>query len=171
MNGKYKYIHIATHGILDNEVPGVYEPALVLGATNKDDGYLRASEIEKLKLDTDLAILSACNTGSGEIVSGEGVIGLSRSFLIAGSKSVAVSLWQIPSKETVILMKKFYHYLSKGKSKRESLRLAQIYMSKTPASYSNKVRGLKYVSGRKNKKTNVFKVHPFYWSAFVLVGN
>ncbi len=104
-------IHLATHGIAE-DVRGQGLPgALALGPGGGDDGLLTASDIMKLHLQAGLVVLSACNTGLGNI-SGDGVIGLSRAFLAAGASSVVVSLWYVPDQATAELMPAFYRALA-----------------------------------------------------------
>lgn len=164
----YRYLHFATHGILGNQIPDVYEPALVLAADAGQGNFLKLSEIEELKLNSDLTVLSACDTGSGKYYTGEGVMGLSRGFLVAGSKSVLASLWPIDSMSTVEFMTRFYQYLQSGKSKPEALRLAQLEMMSIKDGKKMSIeRGVK-LSGRAQKQTDIS--HPYYWAAFVLTG-
>ncbi len=150
--GKFSHVHFATHGILGGEVPGVGEPALVLTAEGDDGGFLTASEIAELKLDAQLAVLSACNTGSGEYVTGEGVMGLSRAFLIAGSRAVVMSLWPVASKATEQLMVQFYTNLRAGQDPHEALRAAK----------------LKFRDDA--QKAGSIERHPFFWAPFVVFG-
>ncbi len=116
-------IHLATHGLLDTlrgEVPG----AIALTASSGDDGFLTASEILDLKLTADLVVLSACSTGRGDIT-GDGVIGLSRSLFVAGVPSVLVSLWNVQDDSTALLMTEFYKNLQVAKlPKAKALRQA-----------------------------------------------
>jgi CHAT domain-containing protein/Tfp pilus assembly protein PilF len=113
----------------------------------RDDGVVSAEKILGLRLKgTDLVVLSACETGVGDVKSGEGVFGLKRSFILSGAKTVVMSLWSIPSKETTELMTEFYTLMAKGKSKAEALREARLNLMR--------------------KKPN-----PFYWGAFIMVGN
>ncbi len=116
-------IHLATHGLLDTlrgEVPG----AIALTPSSGDDGFLTASEILDLKLSADLVVLSACSTGRGDIT-GDGVIGLSRSLFIAGVPSVLVSLWNVQDESTALLMTEFYKNLQVAKlPKAKALRQA-----------------------------------------------
>jgi CHAT domain-containing protein len=125
-----KLIHLATHGLLDGfgeRVPG----AIVLGVDTPspqrpNEGLLRTSEIiENLKLQADLVVLSACDTGKGQI-SGDGVFGLSRALLTAGAKSLVVSLWEVPDAATSDLMVEFYKQLEKNSDKAASLRQAML---------------------------------------------
>jgi CHAT domain-containing protein/Tfp pilus assembly protein PilF len=113
----------------------------------RDDGIVSAEKILGLRLKgTDLVVLSACETGTGDVKSGEGVFGLKRSFILSGAKTVVMSLWSIPSKETTELMTDFYTLMAKGKTKAEALREARLnLMKKNP--------------------------NPFYWGAFIMVGN
>ncbi|NEP03182.1 MAG: CHAT domain-containing protein [Symploca sp. SIO2E9] len=97
-----------------------------LAPTEDDDGLLTTKDIISLKLNAELVVLSACDTGSGKL-SGDGVIGLSRSFITAGVPSVLVSLWQVPDNETATLMIEFYHNLEEGElDKAQALRQAML---------------------------------------------
>ncbi len=116
-------------------------------ASGRDDGLVTAEKILGLSLlGTDLVTLSACETGVGDVRAGEGVFGLKRAFILAGARSVVLSLWSVPSRETTELMIAFYRQLSAGVAKATALRQAQLFMLK------------KYP-------------HPFYWGAFQLVGS
>ena len=128
-------IHLATHGLLDElrylgiKVPG----AIALtpeGESVEQDGLLTSEEILALDLAANLVVLSACNTGRGEIT-GDGVIGLSRSFMGAGVPSVVVSLWAVPDAPTSTLMASFYKQLEKEPHKAKALRLAMLDAMKT----------------------------------------
>ena len=149
----FSHLHFATHGILGEEVPGIGEPALVLAAEPNEDGFLTASEIAALKIDADLAVLSACNTGSGEYVTGEGVMGLSRAFLIAGSRAVVVSLWPVASQATERLMVAFYANLRTGQDVHEALRTAKLKLRDDAV------------------RANSIEQHPMFWAPFVVFGS
>lgn len=119
-------IHLATHGLLDDfkqlGVPG----AIALAPSGGDNGFLTSGDILGLKLNAELVVLSACNTGQGRIT-GDGVIGLSRSLMAAGVKSAIVSLWSVPDAPTAKLMKEFYqNYLQQGMNKVQALRQAML---------------------------------------------
>ena len=143
----YKYIHIAAHGVHDNDNPRY--SGILLGRNEEDneDGILQAHEIFPLNLNADLVTLSSCFSGFGEIDPNEGNLGIYRSFLIAGAKSVIISLWNVEDESTALLFTKFYEYLKEGNSKARSLRLAKMYL-KNETRFS----------------------HPFYWAPFILMG-
>lgn len=143
-------IHLATHGLLDEikqlGIPGAI--ALAPPKENKYDGFLTSGEIVKMKLKAQLVVLSACNTGKGEIT-GDGIIGLSRSFIAAGVPSVVVSLWSVPDAPTADLMTEFYRQfmVSEGGDKAQALRKAML-----------KIMGKPQYRDPKN------------WAAFTLIG-
>ena len=144
----YRYIHFATHGVIDDEDP--LKSGLVLSQDNgsPEDGILSAKEISEMKLNAELVVLSACQTGLGKLVRGEGMIGLSRSLILAGASAVVVSLWSVSDQSTSLLMKQFYKNLTiKRLSVAKSLQQARNLMIRN-ASYS----------------------HPFFWGPFILIG-
>jgi CHAT domain-containing protein/tetratricopeptide (TPR) repeat protein len=108
--GRYRVLHFATHGLVVPSVPQL--SALVLSQFQRErggeDGYLRMEEIEQLKLDADFVALSACETGLGKIYGGEGVVGLTQSFLIAGASGLSVSLWAVADESTAKFMTGLY---------------------------------------------------------------
>ncbi|NER84324.1 MAG: CHAT domain-containing protein, partial [Leptolyngbya sp. SIO1D8] len=125
-------IHLATHGLLEygdpretgsRDTPG----AIALAPGNGEDGLLTSAEILQMDLQADLVVLSACDTGRGRIT-GDGVIGLSRSFIAAGVPSVIVSLWAVPDAPTAELMTEFYRQLDQGQNKAQALRQAMLIM-------------------------------------------
>ncbi|MBD2504085.1 CHAT domain-containing protein [Anabaena azotica] len=122
-----KYIHLATHGFLDVIAKDGFEPTSVLTLTpsRDNDGLLTTEELYEIPLVGELAVLSACNTGAGEITS-EGVLGLARPFLIAGIPSVVASLWSVPDNPTKDLMIQFYENLKGNPDKARALRQAMI---------------------------------------------
>ena len=144
----YRYLHFATHADLPGKVQGIKEPFIILGQVEnrgKDDGFLTLSEVLELKLNADIVVLSACSTGKGRLMEGEGVANFARAFQHAGAKSVVVSLWEVASNEAVEFMKTFYGHLKSGKGRSEALRLSR---NEIKAKYPN----------------------PFYWAVFVLYG-
>lgn len=118
-----KLIHLATHGLLDDR-RGLGS-AIALAPSGSDNGLLTAEEILNLKLNADLVVLSACDTGRGKIT-GDGVIGLSRSLISAGVPSVVVSLWAVPDAPTSALMTQFYQNLQQNPDKAQALRQAML---------------------------------------------
>jgi len=151
---QYRYAHFAAHALIDEERPA--RSGIVLSAPtdskaeSKEDGALQMSEVMRLKLNADLVTLSACRTGLGQLLKGEGMIGLTRAFLYAGSESVVVSLWNVNDIATATLMKAFYKNLKQGSVKDDALRQAKLEM----------------IRGRQQAWR-----HPYYWAAFVLVGD
>ncbi|HAJ62319.1 MAG TPA: Fis family transcriptional regulator, partial [Cyanobacteria bacterium UBA8543] len=122
-----RIIHLATHGLLD-EIQGIGS-AIALAPSGNDDGLLTAQEILNLKLNAELVVLSACNTGRGRIT-GDSVIGLSRSLISAGVPSVLVSLWSVPDAPTAELMTQFYQNLRQNPDKAQALRTAMLTIMK-----------------------------------------
>ncbi len=121
-------IHLATHGIFDDR--NGLNSAVAFAPSGKDNGLLTAYEILNLKLKAELVVLSACDSGRGRIT-GDGVIGLSRSLIASGVPSVVVSLWAIPDAPTAELMADFYRNLQKGQNKAQALRHAMLTTMKT----------------------------------------
>ena len=145
-----RYLHLSTHGYLDNE-HAMYSGLLF------SDGMLQTYEIFNLDIDAELTVLSACETGLGELKAGEGLVGLTRAFMYAGSPSVLVSLWPVSDPSTAAFMKRFYRNLKRGITKAEALRETKIWMK--AKSYHTDEHG------------NVIKHEdPFYWAPFILVG-
>src|SRR5262249_21714605 len=123
-----RYVHLATHGILG--ASDGRPASLVLRLVGNDgkeegggvnDGFLTMPEVTHLRLNADLVVLSACETGKGDLRPGEGVVGLSRSFLYAGSRGVVCSLWQVDDARTARLMRALYAELKEGTPSREAL--------------------------------------------------
>ena len=133
--GQYRFVHFATHGYLDSEQPEL--SALVLSLVNdrgaRQNGFLRTHEIYNLKLPAEMVTLSACETGLGKEIRGEGLVGLTRGFMYAGAKRVVVSLWALNDRATAELMARFYRKMLKdGLRPAAALRMAQVEMSKQP---------------------------------------
>ena len=118
---QYRYLHFATHGYLDTERPGL--SALILSQIDEkkqpQDGFLRVNDIYNARMPAELVVLSACQTGLGQEVRGEGMMGLTRAFLYAGAPRVVVSLWNVNDRATASLMTSFYRaMLREGKRPR-----------------------------------------------------
>ncbi|HSJ76037.1 MAG TPA: CHAT domain-containing tetratricopeptide repeat protein, partial [Gemmatimonadales bacterium] len=160
-----RILHFATHGYVDDRSP--FDSGLVLSipedlAEGHDNGLLQVWEIfESVRLDADLVVLSACETGIGEIRGGEGIIGLTRAFQYAGARSVLASLWRVEDEATAELMERFYRHLRSGKAKDEALRAAQLELIRSP---------LRVPDGRGGWiKRNA--AAPYFWAALQLVGD
>lgn len=145
--GNFKILHLATHGVLDDTSP-LYSYVL-LKNDNGEDGRLEAREVMQMNLKANLVVLSACESGRGRIGAGEGLVGLSWAFFVAGSPTTIASQWKVESASTTELMLGFYRGLqNKSISKAESLRQSSLILLKNG----------KYA-------------HPFYWAGFIVVGN
>lgn len=167
----YSNLHFATHGIISGDLPNLKEPALVLAWEKGEDGFLTATEVAGLKLDADLTVLSACNTGNGEYFMGEGLMGIGRAFMVAGSKSVVASLWPVESESTRLLMVDFYEGLARGLPEAEALWRAQQNLRQRALERGGESRGIN-VDAIKNTSSPVTDYsHPFYWSPFVLISS
>ncbi len=141
--GAFRHLHFATHGEFNADAP--LKSALLLARDAQNDGRLTVDKLYSLKLNADLVTLSACETGLGNISNGDDVVGLTRGFLYAGSRTIVSSLWQVDDLATSYLMTRFYDNLNVV-DKREALRRAQ---RETLKKFS----------------------HPFYWAAFQITGN
>ncbi len=152
----FKYLHIATHGMVNEEKPELSCILLAQDTTSTEDNILFSGEIYNLELNADLTVLSACETGLGKIAEGEGVIGLTRALLYAGSKNIIVSLWQVSDESTNQLMVDFY---------------SNFLNEKTPTLKGAGGMFAKHLSKSKLKLIKEGKyAHPFFWSPFVLIG-
>ena len=130
---QFRILHFATHGFVNDENPEL--SGIVLSLVNKQGkpvrGYLRMHELFNLDYPADLIVLSACETGLGKNVQGEGLVGLTRGLMYAGAERLVVSLWKVDDKGTAVLMKEFYkQMLQNGKSANEALRVAELKMWK-----------------------------------------
>lgn len=147
---RYRVLHFATHGLLNNRHPELSGIVLSLydDSGQLQNGFLRLHEIFNLKLPAELVVLSACQTGMGKQIRGEGLIGLTRGFMYAGSERVVASLWKVDDEATAELMKRFYRQMFERKLRpAAALRQAQVEMWKQPRWRA-----------------------PYYWAAFVLQG-
>jgi CHAT domain-containing protein len=145
---QFRILHLAVHGFADTQYPE--RSALVLGADPQsgDDGLLQVREIIRLRLNAELTTLSACDSGVGKLQGQEGISNLVEAFLVAGSKSVVASLWSADDTFASALMEQFYRHLAKGEDTSSALRNAKLDLL---AKYGD-------------------QVSPFYWAAFIAVG-
>lgn len=146
---RYRWLHFATHSLIDEHFPARSGVVLTLDKNPAEDNFLEMREIAELELDCDLVVLSACQTGRGQLVTGEGIVGLSRAFLYAGAHAVAVSLWDVSDAATARFMSDFYRHLVSSSNSTASLRQAKL----------------------ESLRSNQVMRHPYYWAPFVIVGN
>lgn len=140
----YNIAHLATHAICNDSIP-------MKSSIYFQDKVLNTYEIYNMPNSLDLVVLSACNTGTGKLRKGEGIMSLARAFMASGCNSIVTSLWNVNDKTSVALMTDFYKELSGGKSVSNSLRTAKLNYIANPSS--------------------ILDAHPYYWSGFVLVGD
>jgi CHAT domain-containing protein/Tfp pilus assembly protein PilF len=143
----YKIVHFATHAVIDEKKPARSSIVLTLDQDPTEDGFLQMREVFNLRLRADLVTLSACETGLGRLVRGEGIDGLSRAFFYAGASSVLLSLWAINDQASFQLLERFYVHLRSGKSIMVALRKAKLEMI----------------------DSHVLD-HPYYWASFIAKG-
>ncbi len=145
--GKYRYLHFATHGLVNESEPALSRIFLKPGSN--EDGSLYTGEIYNLNIDADLVTLSACETGLGKVAKGEGIVGLSRALQYAGANNIIVSLWQVADASTAQMMIEFYKY-----------------------NLNNEHHG--YNSALRTAKLSLLSSEeysrPYYWAPFILVG-
>ncbi|MFO8021842.1 MAG: CHAT domain-containing protein, partial [Perlabentimonas sp.] len=124
---KFDILHFATHGLVNKDKPersGIY--LYPFTRTSTENNFLSLGQLQNLKINANLAVLSACNTGSGAIAEGEGVMALPRGFIFAGVPNVIASLWKVNDERTKDLMVLFYKHLLDGNSYANALRLTKI---------------------------------------------
>lgn len=147
----FDILHLAMHTAINDSLP-MFSKLVFSKPDGKsaDDGYLNTYEIYNMKLNARLAVLSACETGTGKLQKGEGVMSMARGFIYAGCPSIVMTLWKVEDKSGVEIMKDFYRYLSKGKSKDVALRMAK----------------LKHL-----ENSDPLTAHPYFWLGYVNIGN
>jgi CHAT domain-containing protein len=155
--GEYAIIHLAMHGLMNTQYPILSSLAFSENSDSFEDNFLQAYEISQLKLNAQLVVLSACETGYGKFLQGEGVISLARSFMYAGVPSLVVSLWQVNDISTSTIMRLFYKNLAKGMDKAAALQQAK----------------LEYIGGGTGDAISPISAaaHPAFWAAFVQLGD
>jgi CHAT domain-containing protein/tetratricopeptide (TPR) repeat protein len=146
----YNIIHLAMHGLLDADNPMLSALVFSENSDSIEDNFLEAWEVAHLKLQAQLVVLSACETGYGKFKQGEGVISLARAFMYAGAPAVVVSLWQVNDQATAQLMVDFYQQLATGIPKDEALQQVKI-------NYLHSAEGV--------------AAHPAFWAAFIQLGD
>ena len=144
----YKILHFATHSLIDDRNPARSSIVLSLDKDSTEDGFLQMREIYNLKLNSDLVILSSCQTGLGRNLKGEGIEGLNRAFFYAGASSVIMTLWAVNDQASYQLMERFYDHLRSSQPIMNALRKAKLEMI----------------------QSGVLS-HPYYWAGFIVTGN
>lgn len=150
MGGNYKIIHFATHGMANDRDPDFSLLAFTDIPDSVENEFLYVNDLYNMELNTDLIVLSACETGLGEMRKGEGVISLARGFAYAGTKSIFTTLWSVNDQATANIIEGFYSYLKAGKPKDEALHLAK----------------LDFLEGGNNMTS-----HPFLWAPYIFIGD
>jgi CHAT domain-containing protein len=144
----FKVIHFATHGLIDDQKPARSSIVLSLDPKSEEDGFVQMREVYNIRTRADLVILSACQTGLGQFIRGEGIEGLNRAFFYAGASSVLMSLWAVNDQTSAQLMERFYFHLRSSISIMDALQKAKLEMIRS--------------------KTHS---HPYYWAGFIVAGD
>lgn len=147
---QYRILHFATHGMANDKYPNYSLLAFTEVPDSIENEYLYVSELYDTKLQADLVVLSACETGIGKLYRGEGIVSLARAFSYAGAKSLFTTLWSVNDQATSQIIEAFYQYIAEGKDKDEALFLAK-----------------NDFIDRGNNST----AHPFLWAPYILVGD
>lgn len=157
---RWRAVHLACHGLVDPERPTL--SSLALTRSGKEDGFLTALEVLRMEIPADLVVLSACETGKGKIVKGEGIVGLMRMFMYAGAPRVICSLWKVDDEATRALMVKFYELWNPGPALSD------------PGESNGKREGMGTAAALEKAQEFVRShekwKHPYYWAAWVLWG-
>jgi CHAT domain-containing protein len=147
---KYEIIHLAMHTLIDNENPLFSKLVFTSVDDSLREGYLNIYELYNLELGSRLAVLSACNTGTGKLEKGEGVMSLARAFMYSGIPSIVMTLWTVEDRSGSTIMSNFYKHLKEGNPKDAALRSSKLEYLQT--------------AGR-------IKSHPYYWGGYVCIGD
>lgn len=148
--GNYDIVHLAMHTVVDGASPGNYGMIFYPSSGFPGDIYLRPYEIYGVPLNAKMVVLSSCYTGSGVLYAGEGVLSLARSFIISGSRSVIMSLWEVDDMAGSEIIRRYYKNIKRGMSKSEALKKARIDFL---------------------EEADMRLSHPFYWSNLVIYGD
>lgn len=149
-SSNYDILHLAMHTLINDSLPMYSKLVFSEEGSNVENRFLNTSEIYELDLKASMVILSACNTGSGVLKKGEGIMSLARGFVFAGVPSVVMTLWEVQDESGLQVMKAFYTYLANGLSKDKAMQLAKLDMLKS---------------------ANMIKSHPNFWSAYIVTGD
>ncbi len=148
--GEYNVLHLAMHTLINNSQPMLSKLVFYQNNDSLEDGMLNTYELFSMDLNAGLAVLSACNTGSGKLLKGEGIMNLARGFIFAGVPGIVMTMWSVDDESSAEIVSKFYEYLEEGKPKDEALRQAKLDLL---------------------AKGDPLKSHPFYWAAYVNIGD
>jgi CHAT domain-containing protein/Tfp pilus assembly protein PilF len=146
----YEIIHLAMHTLVDDKHPAFSKMIFSRSEDSVDDGLLNTYEVYTVPLNAMMVVLSSCNTGTGMLVTGEGILSLARGFLYAGSRSVVMSMWTVEDASASSLIRSFYSNMRKGQTKSEALRTARLKFLRT---------------------ADQERSHPYYWSTLVVYGD
>ncbi|MBU8891264.1 MAG: CHAT domain-containing protein [Bacteroidales bacterium] len=146
----YDILHLAMHTIMDDINPMYSKMVFTQTNDTTEDGFLNTYELYNMNLNARMAVLSSCNSGSGILHRGEGVLSMARGFVYSGCPSIIMTLWSVEDNSGVKLMTSFYSYLLKGKNKSQSIRKSKIDFI---------------------KKADQLRAHPYFWSGYVVIGN
>ncbi len=166
----YDILHLAMHAFINDSLPSLSQFAFqqINNGGLDSDGLLSVADIYNLKLQARLSVLSACNTGSGQIKKGEGVISLARGFLYAGCPAIVMTLWEVEDNSGTKIMSSFYKFLKKGKRKDEALRLAKLeYLENSNSRLAHPHYWLGYVSI--GDKSSLFRSYDYYFFGLLLL--
>jgi CHAT domain-containing protein len=146
----YKIIHLAMHTLIDDDHPAFSKMIFSSVAGSPEDGMLNTYEVYNVRVNAMMVVLSSCNTGSGKLVTGEGILSLARGFLFAGSRSVVMSMWAVEDFSSSAVIKSFYRNMRIGQTKSSALREARLKFLRT---------------------ADQERSHPYYWSTLVIYGD
>lgn len=147
---KYNILHFAMHTLINNEKPMLSKLVFYQDGDSGEDGMLNTYELFGMDLNAGLAVLSACNTGSGKLLKGEGIMSLARGFMYAGVPGIVMTMWAVEDQASAQIVTSFYSYLDKGMPKDEALRQSKLDML---------------------SEGNMLRSHPYYWAAYVTIGD
>lgn len=146
---KYSILHLAMHAVIDNINPQYSKLVFTQSADTIEDNFLNTYEIYNRSLNAQMAVLSSCNSGSGKIQKGEGLISIARAFLYAGCPSLVITLWSVNDQSSAKLMQYYYDFLKQGMDKSRALQQSK----------------LKYL-----ESATPIQQHPYYWAAYTIIG-
>jgi len=147
---RYSIIHLAMHAIVDNKLPQYSKLVFTQGVDTSEDNFLNTYEIYNKSLSAQMVVLSSCNSGSGKMQKGEGIISIARAFLYAGCPSLVITLWSVNDRSSAKLMQNYYDFLKQG-------------MNKSTALQQSKIKFLESASP--------IHQHPYFWASYTVIGS